>query len=37
MKGKLSGDGKIQEASKGYSFVPFDIERKERFNDYMRK
>lgn len=29
MKGKLSGDKKIQEASRDYSLVPFDTERKE--------
>lgn len=29
MKGKLSGDKKIEEGSRDYSFVPFDIERKE--------
>lgn len=29
MKGQLSGDKKIQEASRDYSLVPFDTERKE--------
>lgn len=29
MKGKLSGEEKIQEGNRDYSFVPFDIERKD--------